>query len=382
MKKFFLLLFIWVFIGLSYGVIQYLALHEDMIPPSDSREVSGEKKVAYDIVEVVRGLEVPWSIVFTSPSRILVTERPGRIRVVLDGVLQKEPLISFPEVSNIDEEGLMSLALDPDYDDNSFIYTSLAYKGKNGMTVKVVRLLDKGNTLMDPKVILDNIPAAKYHAGSRIAFGPDDKIYITTGDATNKSLPQNLSSLGGKILRINADGTIPDDNPWKWNPVWSYGHRNPQGLAWLGNTLYETEHGPSVFDGPAGGDEVNKIEKGKNYGWPLVSHTKTREGTEAPLRVFTPAEAPASLMIYSGKVFPQYEDHLFFGALKWEGIIILQVQDDALALIGKIATTYGRIRDIVEAPDGTIYFSTSNRDGRGTLHTGDDKIYRIVRKEK
>lgn len=186
-----------------------------MIPPSDSREVSGEKKVAYDIVEVVRGLEVPWSIVFTSPSRILVTERPGRIRVVLDGVLQKEPLISFPEVSNIDEEGLMSLALDPDYDDNSFIYTSLAYKGKNGMTVKVVRLLDKGNTLMDPKVILDNIPAAKYHAGSRIAFGPDDKIYITTGDATNKSLPQNLSSLGGKILRINADGTIPDDNPWK-----------------------------------------------------------------------------------------------------------------------------------------------------------------------
>ncbi len=217
----------------------------------------------------------------------------------------------------------MSLVLDPAYENNKYVYVSYAYHSKNGMAVKIVRFVDAKTVLQDPETIIDALPAAKYHAGSRLAFGPDKKLYITTGDATNKALPQDLASLGGKILRINADGTIPEDNPWKGNPVWSYGHRNPQGLAWIGDTLYSTEHGPSVFDGPAGGDEVNRIEKGKNYGWPLVSHTKTREGTEAPLQIFTPAEAPASLMAYSGKVFPQYRGQLFFGALKGEGIVIL-----------------------------------------------------------
>ena len=180
------------------------------------------------------------------------------------------------------------------------------------MMVKVVRFTDEGNSLTNPRIIIDLIPAAKYHAGSRLAFGPDSKLYISTGDATNKNIAQDRNSLGGKILRINADGSIPSDNPQKRSPVWSYGHRNPQGLAWIGDDLYSSEHGPSVFDGPAGGDEVNKIVKGGNYGWPLVSHLKTRDGTVAPLRVFTPAEAPASLMAYSGTMFPQYRDHLFF----------------------------------------------------------------------
>lgn len=206
----------------------------------------------------------------------------------------------------------MSLTLDPEYEDNKYIYTSYAYRGPEGMAVKVVRLTDSGSSLAEPVTILGNIPAAKYHAGSRLAFGPDGKLYISTGDATDKLLAQDKGSLAGKILRINADGTIPEDNPEPGNPLWSYGHRNPQGLAWLGNDLYSSEHGPSVFDGPAGGDEVNRIIKGGNYGWPLVSHTKTQEGTIAPLRVFTPAEAPASLMAYSGKMFPQYRDHLFF----------------------------------------------------------------------
>lgn len=143
--------------------------------------------------------------------------------------------------------------------------------------------------------------------------------------------------------------------------------------------LYASEHGPSGFDGPGGGDEINRIEKGGNYGWPLVSHTRTREGTEAPLQVFTPAEAPGSLLAYSGKAFPQYRGHLFFGALKGEGIVVLQLQKDgSLSILGKIATEYGRIREVVEAPDGTIYFSTSNRDGRGSVRDGDDRIYRII----
>lgn len=212
MKKFFLLLGLCILFGLTYGIVRYLALDKHSVFPTP--EIS-QKDVPYDIVEVVRGLDVPWAIAFTSSERMLVTERSGAIRAIIDGKLQAEPLIQFPEVSSVDEEGLMSLALDPDYSSNKYVYTSYAYRGKNGMAVKVVRLTDSGAFLTDPKVILDNIPAAKYHAGSRLAFGPDDKLYISTGDATNKVLPQNLSSLGGKILRLNADGAIPDDNPWK-----------------------------------------------------------------------------------------------------------------------------------------------------------------------
>lgn len=375
MKKILLTIGTVVFLGLAYALVQYLALDSKRIPPSVVEETP--QSVEYEIVEVARGLDVPWAIAFTSPTRTLVTERSGTIRAIVDGVLQPEPLLTLSDVSSSDEEWLMSLTLDPEYSTNKYIYISYAYRAANGMMVKVVRLTDEGNSLTSPRIIIDLIPAAKYHAGSRLAFGPDGKLYISTGDATDKSLAQNMNSLAGKILRINADGSIPSDNPQKWSPIWSYGHRNPQGLAWIGEELYSSEHGPSVFDGPAGGDEVNKIVRGGNYGWPLVSHLKTREGTVAPLRVFTPAEAPASLMAYSGTMFPQYRGHLFFWALKGEGIVILAPDGEGLQLVGKIATDYGRIREVVEAPDGSLYFTTSNRDGRGTIRAGDDKVYRI-----
>lgn len=379
MKKILLIIGTIVFLGLAYALVQYLALDTKRIPPSVVEETP--QSVEYEIVEVARGLDVPWAIAFTSPTRMLVTERSGTIRAIVDGVLQPEPLLTLSDVSSSDEEWLMSLTLDPEYSTNGYIYLSYAYRGAKGMMVKVVRFTDEGNSLTDPRIIIDLIPAAKYHAGSRLAFGPDGKLYISTGDATDKSLAQNMDSLAGKILRINADGSIPSDNPQKWSPVWSYGHRNPQGLVWIGDDLYSSEHGPSVFDGPAGGDEVNKIVKGGNYGWPLVSHLKTREGTVAPLRVFTPAEAPASLMAYSGTMFPQYRGHLFFWALKGEGIVILAPDGEGLQLVGKIATDYGRIREVVEAPDGSLYFTTSNRDGRGTIRAGDDRVYRIQKRD-
>jgi aldose sugar dehydrogenase len=332
-----------------------------------------------------KDLEVPWSIVFTSASRVLVNERPGRLRIIESGKLVNEPLREFSEVSSGSEEGLMGLALDPDYQSNKLIYLSYAYEGSDGLVVKVVRFKDNGTSLSDEKTIFDNIPAARFHAGCRLRFGPDKKLYITTGDAGERKMAQDIGNLYGKILRINSDGTIPTDNPFANSPVWSYGHRNPQGIDWYPGTdiLWETEHGPSGFDGPGGGDEVNVILKGGNYGWPVVSHENSKEGMVSPLLVYTPAEAPASGMFYTSDKIPEYKNNFFFGCLRGNGIIRVIIDETDHTKVKsweKLAETYGRIRDIAQGPDGYIYFSSSNRDGRGNVQKGDDKIYRITEK--
>lgn len=376
-------------IGILWFTSHWLRFFEERVVPGEvvqitsSQPSASTQSVPYHIEEVATGLRVPWSIVFTSPQRMLVTERPGRLRVVQDGVLVEQPLRTFSEVSTGGEEGLMSLALHPEYPKNKFLYVSYAYEVGNEMFVKVVRFRDDGDRLQDDTLIMDLIPAAQYHAGCRIAFGPDGKLYITTGDATNRQIAQDLSSLGGKILRVNDDGSVPADNPFPDSPVWSYGHRNPQGIAWTADgSMYSSEHGPSVFDGPAGGDEVNHILKGANYGWPLVSHEERREGTVPPLITFTPAEPPGSLLAYSGRVFPQFRDNLFFGSLGGQGLMRLVVDEVNPALVvryEKLAEVkYGRIREVMEGPDGLIYFSTSNRDGRGNPAVSDDRIFRLV----
>jgi aldose sugar dehydrogenase len=353
--------------------------------PDTERPV--EKNPPADVQLVASGLDTPWAIVFTAPDRMLVTERPGQVRVIENGVLRDEPLSIFPEVVERGEDGAMAMTLDPEYVTNRFVYVAVAYGAGDRLVLKVVRLRDTGDRLIDPQAIVDGLPAARFHAGSRIAFGPDGKLYVTTGDATEKERAQDRSSLAGKVLRYNADGSIPADNPFPGSPIWSLGHRNSQGIAWHPETgrLYATEHGPSVIDGPAGGDEVNLIERGANYGWPLVSHEKRRAGTEAPLLTFTPAEAPASLMIYSGRVFPEWKGQLFFGALKGEGLMRLRLDPDdpkKIVAYGKLREVqYGRIRDVIEGPDGFIYFTTSNRDGRGRPGPVDDRIFRIRPKE-
>ena len=334
------------------------------------------------IEEVAGGLEVPWSIAFTSPTRMLVTERPGRIRVIEKGELRAQPLHVFSEVVSDAEEGLMGMTLDPAYEQNHYLYVALAYQSGGTIRDKVMRFTDEGNRLSNPQTVIDDIPAAQFHAGCRLGFGPDGKLYITTGDATEKELAQSTELLNGKILRINSDGSIPGDNPYPKNPVWSYGHRNPQGIDWHpeNGELYSSEHGPSGGDGPGGGDEVNRIVKGGNYGWPLVSHERTREGTIAPLAVYTPAEAPASLLVYSGKALPQFKHDLFVGCLRGHGLLRLTLDPqnkDRVVSDEKLVEFYGRVRDVVEGPDGFIYFSTSNRDGRGSPQQNDDRILRI-----
>jgi glucose/arabinose dehydrogenase len=341
--------------------------------------------IQFRVETIVGGLEVPWSIVFAPDGRMIFTERRGRVRVFENGKLRAEPLAVIEDVDPSGESGLMGLTLHPQFSTNHLLYLSYAYS-QNGKLVRVVRFRETGTALVERKVIVENIPAAQYHAGCRLRFGPDGKLYITTGDATQRELAQKLDSLAGKTLRLNDDGTVPPDNPFVKQQgarpeIWTYGHRNSQGLDWQPSTdlMFQTEHGPSGFDGPGGGDEVNIVERGKNYGWPIIHHTQARAGLESPLLEYTPAVAPASGMFYRGSLFPQFRGNFFFGCLRGEAL--MRVVLDGRRVVSQerlLDKQYGRIRDVAEGPDGALYFSTSNHDGRGSPAKDDDRIMRLM----
>jgi aldose sugar dehydrogenase len=366
-------------------LILFLACHRAPPEGKGAGETATAGATPFRVETFASGLTVPWSIVFVPDGRIFITERPGRVRVIENGKLRTEPLATIADVEPSGESGLMGLTLHPQFADNHLLYLAYAYRG-NGQRVRVVRMKETSSGLVDRKVIIDDIPAAANHAGCRLRFGPDGKLYITTGDATERELAQRLDSLAGKTLRVNDDGTVPQDNPFVGQAgarpeIWSYGHRNSQGLDWQpgANVMFQTEHGPSGFDGPGGGDEVNIVERGKNYGWPVIHHKETHAGMESPLLEYTPAVAPASGMFYRGAAFPEFRGNFFFGCLR--GQCLIRVVLDGRRVVSQerlLREDYGRIREVAEGPDGAIYFSTSNRDGRGRPASGDDRILRLV----
>ncbi|HYE69260.1 MAG TPA: PQQ-dependent sugar dehydrogenase, partial [Anaerovoracaceae bacterium] len=224
------------------------------------------EELPYEIQIVSENLMVPWALDISPEGRLYVTERNGMIRTIENGILAPQPLFTFPPpfVSAV-EGGLMGIALDPDFSQNQNMYVIHTYKEGDQYYNRVVRLIEHNNAASLDRVLLDKIPGGLIHNGGRLKIGPDRKLYITTGDAGTSALAQDPTSLAGKILRINRDGSIPEDNPFPGSPVYSLGHRNPQGLSWNPNgILYASEHGASAHD------EINIILPGGNYGWPLV----------------------------------------------------------------------------------------------------------------
>ncbi len=341
--------------------------------------------VKFKVETVAANLEVPWGFAFLPDGNILFTERPGRVRLIENGKLKTENIYKVPDVEPSSESGLMDISIHPNFAENKFVYLAYAYN-QDGKRVKVVRYKYDGKTFIEPKIIIENIPAAPNHAGTRARFGPDGKLYITTGDATDWDLAQKTDSIAGKTLRLNDDGSIPKDNPFvndkNYRPeIYTIGHRNAQGLAWSPDgVMFQTEHGPSGFEGKGGGaDEVNIVDRAKNYGWADIWGNKTKDGMIAPLLEYTPACAPASAMFYTGDKFPEWKGDFFFGCLRGERIIHVKLDGRKVVsqenlLQGKL----GRIREMANAPDGYIYFSTSNRDGRGSPAKEDDRIMRLV----
>jgi glucose/arabinose dehydrogenase len=329
-------------------------------------------------VEVwAEGLEIPWSLVFLPDGRALVSERPGTIRLIRDG---KVLTYAHIEAVHTGEGGLMGLALHPEFPEKPYIYAMHTYSKDGALYNMVIRLKHAGDKGAFDRVILEGIPGGRFHDGGRIAFGPDGMLYITAGETFREDLAQDLKSLGGKILRVTPEGDIPPDNPVKGSPVYSYGHRNPQGLAWLGGRLYSSEHGPSGEAGNFGHDEINIIKKGGNYGWPEVIGAPGLKGYIDPIVVWKEATPPSGMTFYQGDLLEHLRGDLFVATLRSESLVRIRLdgQGNVAAIERWFSGKYGRLRDVVEGPEGALYFLTNNRDGRGVPRKGDDRIYRIV----
>lgn len=310
------------------------------------------------------GLDIPWGIAFLPDGDMLITERPGRIRLydaetgLLDG-----PLLVIGDVVHRGEGGLLGIAVHPQFPEQPYVYVYYTYQEAQALANCVVRYTLVGGSLGNRQVLLAGIPGANIHNGGRLKFGPDGCLYVTTGDAAVPERAQDVGSLAGKILRLADDGSIPTDNPSPDSPVYSLGHRNPQGLAWDDEGwLWSTEHGQNATD------EVNRIRPGANYGWPVIRGDETAAGLESPvLHSGRDTWAPSGLAYLDGS--------LFFAGLR--GGSLFEVQLPSTVLVRHLYGEFGRVREVVVGPDGSLYLLTSNRDGRGTPAADDDRLIRV-----
>jgi glucose/arabinose dehydrogenase len=331
--------------------------------------------VRFRVEVVATGLDIPWSLAFAPDGRLFVTERPGRVRILDLQARTSELALTLDDVFAQGEAGALGLALAPDFAQSRLVYLYYSARLSGGGAVnRIVRYREAGGRLGERAVLLDGIPAANIHDGGRLRFGPDGLLYATAGDAANTSLPQDLASPAGKVLRLAADGTTPRGNPFG-SLIYSYGHRNPQGLDWHPATgeLWASEHGAT------GNDEINVIESGVNYGWPRIQGSQTMPGLRTPVAFYDPAVAPSGASFYRGQRFAPFANDLFVATLRGMHIVRLRIDGATRRITAQerlLEGQFGRIRDVVSGPDGYLYFATSN--GRHATTADDDRIARIV----
>ncbi|MUK89755.1 quinoprotein glucose dehydrogenase [Ornithinibacillus sp. L9] len=336
----------------SIFIIGCSVLEEDT---EEKKEPSEETDLPVEDFDVIATeLQEPWEIVLYDDV-FYISERGGAIVTVKDGEQHRKAVQLERDLSNQPEAGLLGIAFPNDFNGTAYAYYS--YHDGDAFYQRVVKIKELDNQWEEVETLIDHIPGGQYHQGGRIEIGPDQKLYITTGDASNPELSQDLTSLAGKILRMNLDGSIPRDNPFEDSYVFSYGHRNPQGLAWIDNELYATEHGDSAHD------EINRIKGGNNYGWPIIQGDQEQDGMETPVvHAGEDTWAPSGLAFYKGK--------LYFASLRGEALRKLNLETME---VDTVISDVGRVRDVLATETG-LYLITNNTDGRGDPTEDDDRL--------
>ncbi len=340
-------------------------------PPVGDEEVEETVSIVgveYEVEVIAENLEIPWEIIHLPDERILVTERPGRVRILDEG-----DIATIHSVEHAGEGGLLGMALSPFFEEDSYIYLYYTYREDGNFLNRVSRYSFDEDSLGEEEVVIEGIPGARIHNGGRIKFGPDEMLYIATGDAADPDLAQDIDSLAGMILRLHPDGSIPEDNPFDQSPVYAYGIRNPQGLAWHPDTeeLFSSGHGPTRLD------TINRIIAGGNYGWPEVTCDEESEEFESAVVCYT-----EFTLAPSGMDFYYHEDleevSLYVSGLRGNMVMRMDFSKEGEFIRQEaLFQDYGRIRTVVYH-DRSIYIATNNQDGRGVPAGEDDRIFRIT----
>lgn len=368
-----------VYLGLTAVLIGAVGLALLAFASPDS-QVFATEQARFRVTSVVSGLEHPWGMAFLSDGRVLVTERPGRLRLIRDGQLQMEPVAGLPEITPRGQGGLLDVALHPRFSENHLVYLSYSSAGGGGVGTEVARGRLEGNRLEDLEILFRMAPKSQTgrHFGSRLVFDRQEHLYITLGDRGERRRAQIPDDHAGSVIRLHADGRVPDDNPFidreGWQPeIYSYGHRNIQGAALhpVTGLLWTHEHGPQ------GGDEVNVIRPGRNYGWPVITYGANygsgsaigegthKPGMEQPLHYWVPSIAPSGMAFYRGQAFPEWNGDLFVGALRDQMLVRLELEGERIVAEERLMkNAFGRIRAVTQGPDGLLYLLTDEGDGQ------------------